>query len=359
MSLKNGSSSPLVSIIIVTYNSEDDIVECVNSVLQQEYQNIEIIIVDNASKDDTVETVWKNFGSNMKIRLVRNSRNDGYAGGNNLGFYHSTGDLIVILNPDTVVDKEWLSEMLRVYQKYENAGIVCSNVLLFHNPDIINACGNNIHLTGLVFSRFYGRHVSKCSGDTCIVVAPSGASMMFSRSKLEFIGRKEPFDDLRFFMEYSDVDLAIEFLKKDLLCYVSHSSKILHKYKFKMNPLRMYFLETGRYHILGHLTKRTLFQMLPALLLTEMIVWSFVFIKDRNLLASKVKAQIWHLGHWLDIFRSNNSRTNDLKIIERMTPDIIIYEELKAQTPLEGAHKTLNRIFTFLRRSLVQSLSRQ
>jgi GT2 family glycosyltransferase len=348
-----------VSIIIVTYNSQDDIVDCVNSVLNQDYQNIEVIIVDNNSKDGTVNIIKQEFGDNAKIRLIVSPENTGYSGGNNLGFHNASGEMIVILNPDSVVDKLWLTELLKSYYEHEaDAGIVCSNVLLFDRPEVINACGNDIHLTGLVFSRNYGDHVGKCSKDPHVVAAPSGASMIFSRSKLALIGRNEPFDSSRFFMEYSDIDLAVEFLKKDLLCYVCPASKILHKYKFKMNPQRMYFLETGRYQLLGHLTKGTLVRMLPALILTELIVWFYILGKNRKLAGSKLRANMWQLSHWPSIWRLNNDKAADKKLIQCMISEVIIYNELKEEShTVQRARRVSDRLFEHIKEALTRSLS--
>jgi GT2 family glycosyltransferase len=182
--------------------------------------------------------------------------------------------------------------------------------------------------------------------------------MMFSRSKLASTGRSEPFDTSWFFMEYSDIDLAVEFLKKDLFCYVCPASKILHKFKFKMNPRRMYFLETGRYQLLGHLTKGTIFRMLPALMLTELIVWSFILGKDKRLIGSKLRASMWHFFHWPATFRKNSNREQDLKLIRRMISEVIIYDELGGESwAVHRARQSSNRRFEAAKQSLINSLS--
>ena len=74
-------ADPLVSIIIVTHNSQDDIIDCVSSILSQVFQSFEIIIVDNASTDETVKKVQDEFGNNESIRLVKNPENSWYTGG--------------------------------------------------------------------------------------------------------------------------------------------------------------------------------------------------------------------------------------------------------------------------------------
>jgi GT2 family glycosyltransferase len=341
--------APLVSIIVVTHNNQNDIIDCINSVLHQNYPSFEVIIVDNASIDKTVERIQQKFGNNEMVRLMKSQENTGYAHGNNLGFQQSKGEMIVILNPDLTVDKAWLTALVDCYCRRENAGIVGSSILLFDDPNIINACGNDIHLTGFVLSRFYREHLDKCCEE--VIAAPSGASFIFSREKLNAIGRAVPFDDSRFVLDCSDADLAIDFLSHDLLCYVAPSSKVFHKFRFKMNPQRLFILESGRYQILGHLQKKTLVVMLPALLLTEIIVWYFILRTNRGLIKSKLRVQVSLFTHGGSIFRSNNSRTKDLKLLQRFISDIKLYEEVGGQSIyIQKALKEANRLFGFTRR---------
>lgn len=324
-------ATALVSIIIVTYNSREDIVDCVNSVLNQTFDDFEVIIVDNNSMDDTVEQVKRNFDGNPKVSLVTSKSNTGYAGGNNLGFQHSKGELIVVLNPDAIVARDWLKELLDAYYENEvDAGIVCSNVLLFHDKSVINACGNDIHLTGLVFSRFYMESECSCAKGGKVVPAPSGASMLFSREKMKSIGRAEPFDACRFYMEYSDIDLAIDFLAHDLHCYVAAESKVYHKYKFKMTPRRLYILEKGRYQLLGHFTKSTRMHLVPALLLAEVVVWGFILSKRPDLAASKLMTWGWYLANAGSFQRDgHNSPRKDFQLLSVMVPTLVVYQEMK------------------------------
>jgi GT2 family glycosyltransferase len=349
--------APLVSIIVVTHNNQDDIIDCIHSILNQEYLSFEIIIVDNASTDRTVDKVLESFGINELVRLIKIQENTGYARGNNLGFQESRGNMIVILNPDLTVDKAWLAELVECYCRHENAGIVGSNVLLFDNPNIINACCNDIHLTGLVLSRLYREDISRC----CIeesVAAPSGASFLFSRKKLNSIGREVPFDDNRFVLDYSDTDLAIDFLSHDLVCYAAPTSKVFHKYRFKMSPQRLFILESGRYQILGHFQKKTLAIMLPALLLTELIVWYFILRTNKALINPKLRAlmSVFHNGK--SIIRKNNSNVKDLKLIHCVISDIKLYEEVGGRSIyIQKSLKGANRFFHFTRRFIINWLS--
>ena len=348
--------APIVTIIVVTHNNQDDIIDCINSVLHQNYPSFEVIIVDNASTDKTVERIQENFGNNELVTLMNSHENTGYAHGNNLGFQQSKGEMIVILNPDLIVDKAWLTALVDCYCRRENAGIVGSSILLFDDPNIINACGNDIHLTGFVLSRFYREDRFKCCKEE-VVAAPSGASFIFSRKKLNAIARSVPFDDKRFVLDCADADLAIDFLSHDLLSYVAPSSRVFHKYRFKMNPQRLFILESARYQILGHFRKRTLVVMLPALLLTELIVWYFILRTNRGLIKSKLKVQMSLFTHAGSIFRNNNSSTKDLELIQRLISDIKLYEEVGGHSIyIQKALKEANRLFGFTRRFIINWL---
>lgn len=377
------SSSPFVSIIVVTYNNENDIADCLDSILNQDYQDFEVIVVDNSSTDRTVERIIDKFAKDVRVKLIESKENTGYAGGNNIGFQNSKGEFVVLLNPDLVVDKEWLVNLVQACELLkDNIGIVCSNVLLFDKQDTINACGNIIHLTGFVFSRFYMEKESKChecddysldngsltekqDGEVLLVpvAAPSGASMMFSRSSLQKIGRDKPFDTGRFVMEYSDIDLALDFLSYDLYCYVAPKSKVFHKFHFKMNPERLATLERGRYQLLGHLTVGTRFSLLSSLILAEIIVWTFI-VGGRNknrwsMIRSKLGTYLWLFGH-NNVSINRNSKAKDLKIIQAMSPNLIIYNEMasKEVDKMPVFLNTANRLFARSRERIRNSLQR-
>jgi GT2 family glycosyltransferase len=115
-------SNKLVSIIILIYNNEKDLAECIPSILNQTYKNFELLIVDNGSTDGSVELVKTRYPG---IRLIETGANLGYAGGNNIGFKEAKGDYIVVINPDTFVDPDWLYYLIRPLD--ENPAIDITN----------------------------------------------------------------------------------------------------------------------------------------------------------------------------------------------------------------------------------------
>ena len=103
-----------VSIVIVNWNGKKWLERCLESLAQQTYKSFEIILVDNASEDDSVEFVRNHF---PQVKIVQSERNLGFSGGNNLGIEKAVGDLIMLLNNDTWVENDFLEKMVGTLYK--------------------------------------------------------------------------------------------------------------------------------------------------------------------------------------------------------------------------------------------------
>src|ERR1044071_2021282 len=116
---------PRASIVIVTYNNRDINLLCLETLFARtEWPNFEVIVVDNASADGTVELLRELEQKYPRMRVIYNDRNSGFAPGNNLGLAHATGDYIVLLNNDTVVPRGWLSAQIRHLVARPSIGLV-------------------------------------------------------------------------------------------------------------------------------------------------------------------------------------------------------------------------------------------
>jgi hypothetical protein len=89
------ASAPRVSVVILNYNGLEFAKQCIQSVVESDYQNLEVIVVDNGSTDGSYEIVCQLFNNNTNVEIVRNPRNLGFAEGNNIGYRHSKGAIIV------------------------------------------------------------------------------------------------------------------------------------------------------------------------------------------------------------------------------------------------------------------------
>lgn len=116
---------PLVTIIIVTWNNQEEIRDCLESIKKSGYKNYNIVIVDNASQDSTTEIISEDFPD---FDLIKNVTNKYFTGGNNIGFKYAINkynpDFLLILNPDTIVEKDVISKLVEVAQSDEKIGAV-------------------------------------------------------------------------------------------------------------------------------------------------------------------------------------------------------------------------------------------
>jgi GT2 family glycosyltransferase len=124
--------SKKVSVIIPNYNGQKHLGTCIDSLHQLNFprENYEIIVVDNASSDNSCEFILSTYPD---VVLIKTEKNLGFAGGCNLGIKNSVGEYIVLLNNDTKVDTNWLKELIAVADGDEDVAIVGSK-LLFMQP---------------------------------------------------------------------------------------------------------------------------------------------------------------------------------------------------------------------------------
>lgn len=265
----------------------------------QDYPCYEIITVDNNSNDGSADFIATHFPRTL---LIRSKKNLGYSGGNNLGLTQSKGDLIVVLNPDTVVPHTWLSDLVNTRLAHGSPCIVASKIVLFSNPELINACGNSIHFSCLVFCKGFTKHLaSYCTNKE--LLAPSGASFMIDRVLLSLFG----FMDEEFSL-MGDTDLALRNYAYKNKCLLSPAIT-LHKFKLKMSPMRYYTLERERYLLLiKNINIRTNKLNLLCLIFTEIITFSFAILKGKKYVMSKIYVYDWFLHSYGTLIKKYSKR---------------------------------------------------
>jgi len=140
--LKKKKLPPLVSIIILNYNGLKFISGCLNSLLNTYYSNYEIIFVDNNSSDRSVEFIKNKFGKYPCLKIIELDKNYGVGGGNNIGAYYASGKYLVFLNMDTEVHKDWINELINVFEKDKTIGAAQSKLLFLWDKKRINSMGH-------------------------------------------------------------------------------------------------------------------------------------------------------------------------------------------------------------------------
>lgn len=196
--------SPYVSIIILNYNGEKYIEHCVEAVLNSEYNNFELILIDNNSADNSMDILSKFSGS--KIKLIRNNENLGFAAGNNLGARHANGKYLVLLNVDTVVHTKWLIELVAVMDSDSAIGVAQPKLLSLHDKSIFDSAGDYLNYYGSSFRRG-GDWLEKDYGqyDTIQDIFSARGAALITRK--EIVDRIGLFDD-DYFLDFEDIDFC-------------------------------------------------------------------------------------------------------------------------------------------------------
>ena len=143
------NSLPLVSVIVLNYNAGELLLNCIKSLKNSIYKNLEIIVVDNVSSDGSQMKCKEIFSD---IKLIENKKNLGYCGGNNVGIKNAKGEFITILNPDTIVEANWVNELIVAYEKFGD-GLYQPKILSLNEENIIQSTGNMLHVFGFGFAR--------------------------------------------------------------------------------------------------------------------------------------------------------------------------------------------------------------
>tara|TARA_Y100000817_G_scaffold186795_1_gene145969 strand:+ start:766 stop:1806 length:1041 start_codon:yes stop_codon:yes gene_type:complete len=279
------NESPLVSVIVLNYNAGELLVNCVNSLKKSEYTNLEILVVDNISSDGSQKKCKEEFPD---IRLIQNEKNLGYCGGNNVGIREAKGEFIVILNPDTIVDPNWLNELIIAYDKF-GEGLYQPKILSLNEENIIQSTGNMLHVFGFGFARDKGNKIIDKIEEIEKIGYASGTCLFTSKKVIDKVGYLDEF----LFLYHDDLDLGWRAAQIGINSYHVPKSKIFHveSYSLKWSAKKFYWLERNRkYCLLTHYSKETYEKMRFSLALVDLFVWAFYFSK--GFLGAKIKAEI-------------------------------------------------------------------
>lgn len=210
----------MISIIVVSWNSEEYLPACLRSVKEQTEKDIELIIVDNNSKDSTKEII-RSF---KNVIIIENSGNMGFAGANNQGIKASKGEYILTLNPDVILYPDYLEKVKAEIEKSEKTGMVSGKLTRparAGKPSEAGRHAGEIDSKGIYLSdlrRFYdigqgeedehGAWGMVHGAKSKKIIGPCAAAGFYRRKMLEDIKIQGEYFDEDFFAYVEDVDLA-------------------------------------------------------------------------------------------------------------------------------------------------------
>jgi GT2 family glycosyltransferase len=247
-----------VSAVIVAYESGPGLMRCLESLVGE---LDEVLVVDNGGGGSEIEEARGREG----VRVVSPAENLGFAAGANLGSQEAGGDVLVFLNPDTVVAPGALRHL---EQRLEDPriAIAMARLRLLDEPELLNSAGTEVHVTGIGWAAGYGRPVETVS-ELRDVAAPSGAAMAVRAETFRELGGFA--DEL--FMYLEDLELGWRARLAGYRVVIDPAADVFHQYEYGRNPRKSYFLERNRLlFVLTAYSARQLVLLMPLLFATEL-----------------------------------------------------------------------------------------
>lgn len=344
-------TEPLISIIILNYNAGTLLLDCVESILNTNYKNYEIIIVDNLSNDESHKKCKEKF---KQVILVENQENLGYCEGNNVGLRIAKGEFVVILNPDTVVEPRWLDELMTAY-KIHGEGLYQPKFLATTDRNMLLSTGQMIQLFGFGFSRGKGISDNKQYEKFEEVGYASGTCIFTRLSLFKDLGLFDPF----LFAYHDDLDLGWRAAMRGIKSYYVPTSIVYHPvegYIFKWSKFKFYLMERNRiYCVMTHYSRSTLFKIIPALILIEFGV--FFFYLKKGMIKEKIKANL-NIMKNLSIINKKyhelqHKRTvTDRDIIKNFVDEIAVPEWVLGKETNSYFNRLLKRLSMMMRKAI-------
>ncbi len=201
----------LVSITVVTYNSGRFIARCLDAVFQQEHRPLEVIVVDNASQDDSLSILAR---YKHCIRLIQNDRNVGFAAGQNQAIAASRGQWVLTLNPDVLVQPGFIGGLVDAGDLDACVGVVCGKLLRigrdFTIPDEPRIDSTGIYFTPAMrhFDRGWNEPDDHRFAQTEYVFGACAAAALYRREMIADVSLADGFFDPDFFAYREDADVA-------------------------------------------------------------------------------------------------------------------------------------------------------
>lgn len=239
---------PLVSIITVNYNQTAATCALLDSIRQQHYRAVEVIVVDNASKEDPAAHFATHYPEALYLRSASNL---GFAGGNNLALPHAKGDFLFFVNNDAELTPEALDTLLVWMQQHPDTGILSPLICYYpekgQTKDIIQYAGmTEIHpLTGRNRTLGAGETDNGQYREARPTAYAHGAAMLVRRAALEQAGPMQ--ED--YFLYYEELDWCARMRRAGWQIAIEPRAKIYHKESLttgRMGPLKTYYMNRNR-----------------------------------------------------------------------------------------------------------------
>lgn len=195
--------TPLISIIVVAWNSKLYLSHCLSSLSRQTVQDFEVILVDNGSTDNSLDNV-KSQWPDLHLVVERLNENLGFAVANNIGARLAHGKYLALLNADAFPEPDWLEQLLKATENNPQFTFFASRQIQANTPELLDGTGDAYHVSGLAWRQNQNRLASKYGAQSCEVFGACAAAALYTRDDFIKVGG---FDE-DYFSYFEDVDLS-------------------------------------------------------------------------------------------------------------------------------------------------------
>ncbi|MDG6999786.1 MAG: glycosyltransferase family 2 protein [Nitrososphaerota archaeon] len=225
------SQTPEISVIVPTYNGHNKLMNCIDSLKRSSFLDLEIIVVDNGSTDDSVALLRAKYPD---VRLIRNYENLGISRGRNIGALHSLGKYLLFVDHDVMIDREMIGHLVRPFRDNCRLGMTGPIIYYLSAPDVVWAAGTSINMkSGRVF---FNASLYK---EPFFEVEVIPATFMIPRHLFFKVGGF----DSSFFATYEDTDICFRLRKSGYHLKIVANAKAWHDTPFGRDQKMLYLLD--------------------------------------------------------------------------------------------------------------------
>ncbi len=320
------SNLPKVSIIVLNYNEPKLSIDCLESLQKLTYKNYEIILVDNGSTVDITKEIKRRFPD---VITLRNKENEGYAEGNNIGYKAATGEYVLLLNNDAIVDKFFLQPLVKVLQKDINVAAVQPKILQYPRKDYIDSVGSYLIYSGFLYHFGHNKKDEEKYDKQTEIFSMKGACMLLRKSVIDTIG----LFDKDYFAYFEETDMCQRiWLAGYKILYVP-TSKIYHIGGQTSKKLKSTFVQYNSYKnriytYCKNFEIPTLMQVLPLhLFLCEVVTVMYLVTGKFSLALTIQKAILWNITNIAKIMQERKKikvlrKISDSEYLEKVTKKV-------------------------------------
>lgn len=298
-----------VTIVIPNWNGRQHLQRCLPAVLAQTFPHFEVVVVDNASIDGSVEWVQEHF---PQITLIVNDSNLGFAAANNIAIRATSAPYIATLNNDTQVETTWLSELVNSILSESRVGMIASKILYMQPPHLVDSAGIEVSRAGLAQNRYNGMHENSVETEPYEVFGPSAAAALYRRAMLDEIGL---FDE-SYFAYHEDTDLAWRARLMGWRCLYVPTARVYHAHSATSrqgSPFKRYLLaRNGLWTIIKNYPSLGLWLYLPEIVFYNLLSIIYRVILERSW--SPVRGSLAALRQMPKAFRQRRLIQNQRRV---------------------------------------------